>query len=148
MIAFYGIAPVDLLSPLALAALLLTGEPAAPPPFDCTKAVAPDDVLICEDSGLTRLDARLGRVYVILRHTLAADASERLKEDQRAWVFRRNAGCGVAPTTVLTGANLAALIGCFRVAYVERLALLELAYDLIRPPRLVEPEAGVRLEPL
>jgi hypothetical protein len=49
---------------------------------------------------------------------------------------------------VLTGANLAALIGCFRVAYVERLALLELAYDLIRPRRLVEPEARVPLEPL
>ena len=61
---------VDLFSSFALAALLLTGEPAPPPPFDCAKAVAPDDLLICEDSGLTRLDARLGRVYVILRHML------------------------------------------------------------------------------
>ncbi len=123
---------MDLVSVVAVA-LLLTGEPAMPPPFDCAKAVAPDDLLICEDSGLTRLDSRLGQVYVILRSMLAADASERLKEDQRAWVFRRNAGCGVAPTTVLNGANLAPLIGCFRAAYVERLALLELAYDVLRP---------------
>ncbi|MFO1152515.1 MAG: lysozyme inhibitor LprI family protein [Rhodospirillales bacterium] len=131
---------MDLLSGFALAALLLTGEPTAPPafdppPFDCAKASAPDDRLICEDTALTRLDARLGRVYVILRNMLAADASERLKEDQRAWVFRRNAGCGVAPTTVLTGANLLPIRDCFRAAYAERLALLELAYDVLRPRR-------------
>jgi uncharacterized protein len=134
---------MDSVTSFALAALLLTAEPAAPPPFDCAKATAPDDMLICEDTGLTRLDDRLGRVYVILRQMLAEEASQRLKEDQRAWVFRRNAGCGVAPTTVLTGANLAPLIGCFRAAYVERLALLELVYDLIRPQRRLAPEDGL-----
>lgn len=140
---------MDLLSNIvAVTALMLIGDPSALPPFDCSKAVAPDDVLICEDAALTRLDARLGRVYVILRNILAADASERLKTDQRAWVFRRNAGCGVAPTTVLTGASLAPLIGCFRVAYVERLALLELTYDLVRPQRLEPSPGGAPLEAL
>lgn len=139
---------MDLLSGFALAALLLTGEPTAPPAFDCAKSSAPDDRLICEDTGLTRLDARLGRVYVILRNMLPADASARLKEDQRAWVFRRNAGCGVAPTTVLTGANLLPMRDCFRAAYAERLALLELAYDVLRPPRRVGPPATGSPEPL
>ncbi len=105
-------------------------------------------MLICQDSGLTRLDARLGRVYVILRQILTVEASEHLRDDQRAWVFRRNAGCGVAPTTVLTGANLAPLVGCFRAAYAERLALLELAYDLIRPQRTLQPDAVLPLETL
>ena len=140
---------MELFSNIAVVSLLLLiGEPSALPPFDCSKAVAPDDVLICQDGELTRLDARLGRVYVILRRILAAEASEHLKEDQRAWVFRRNAGCGVAPTTVLTGANLAPLIGCFRAAYVERLALLELAYDLVHPQPAFGPTTGVPLEAL
>lgn len=139
---------MDLLSPLILAALLLTGEPASPPPFDCSKAAAPDDVLICEDAALNRLDASVGRVYILLRQMLATEASARLREDQRAWVFRRNAGCGVAMTTVLDGANRAPMIGCFRVAYAERLALLELAYDLLRPPPRREEEPAVPLQRL
>lgn len=119
---------------MVTAALLALSAPAEAPEFDCTAAVAADDVLICRDETLTRLDAHLGRLYVMLRRALTQAASEELKRDQRAWVFRRNAGCGLGVGTDLEAADLALLTSCFRSAYAERLAFLGLMLDMA-PPR-------------
>lgn len=117
---------------LLAAALWLAGGVGDVPAFDCTRAVAADDLLICQDAVLTGLDAELGGVYVALRRQLSRAASEDLKRDQRAWVHRRNAGCGLAPTAELDGANRGPLTACFRSAYAERLAYLELLFDVLR----------------
>jgi uncharacterized protein YecT (DUF1311 family) len=102
------------------------------PRFDCARAFAADDILICQDQGLTRLDEQLGRIYVALRRRLAAVPSEDLRRDQRAWVHRRNAGCGLSPTMAPAESDRPALTGCFRIAYAERLALLELMLGAVQ----------------
>jgi uncharacterized protein len=125
---------------LALAALWSVTGPGDGRGFDCAQATAADDVLICQDQLLTRLDSHLGQVYVALRRALTMAASEHLKQDQRAWVFRRNTGCGLSVTTELTETNLPGLTGCFRNAYAERLAFLELMLDVLRAQSAGEPE--------
>lgn len=98
-------APRRAVAPVAAAALLaltlaLTlalpsagGRAAAPAPiaasFDCARAASPAEKAICRDARLADLDRALGQAYAA---RLAGEPG--LKQEQRAWLKARDAGCG------------------------------------------------------
>src|SRR5262245_56419994 len=87
-------------SPLQQLPLIFTLLAAAFPPmyataqsFNCSLATSADEVLICQDSGLSKLDERLAGRYFELRNSLA-DADRRdLERKQGEWLkIRRSCG--------------------------------------------------------
>jgi uncharacterized protein len=66
------------------------------PSFDCGKAKAPIELLVCDDPELIRLDGLVGQAYA---STLAeSDAKETLTTEQRAWLASRFERCRIPKT--------------------------------------------------
>lgn len=64
--------------------------------FDCGKATAPVEKLICSDPKLSKLDEALAGAYAAKREALAGEDDARgLVREQRAWLARRNNDCGI-----------------------------------------------------
>ncbi len=60
------------------------------PSFDCDKARAPIEVLICADADLAKWDARLGHAYNNRARQLGTSERKALLQERRQWaVFRR-----------------------------------------------------------
>ena len=74
---------------LALAGLLLIG-PAHAQSFNCRNARAPDEVAICRDARLSRLDERLSDRFYHLRDSLSGRERVRLDLRQSAWLDARH----------------------------------------------------------
>lgn len=106
---------------LAAAALSLTAlsHPAAA--FDCAKAQAPVEKLICASPPLLRQDAALGQTYSrVMSEAQARDPAEaiRLRDAQRRWISERNAAC------VKPNAAQSVAISCLAQSYARRMAEL------------------------
>lgn len=89
--------------------------------FDCTKAQAPVEKLICASPALIASDDALGKTYCrLMAEAQARDPSEALKlrDAQRAWIASRNASC------VKANAPQAESIACLSQFYTRRLAEL------------------------
>ena len=76
--------------------------------FDCEKAGASIEKLICSDSQLSDLDSRLGETYAAAR--AQSTNSDQIKHEQRDWIKNVR--------------NLCADIDCFISAYTARIAAL------------------------
>lgn len=139
------------LAVVALAAPLLAPPGAAPAgaawaaSFDCAKARTPDEQLICGNPELSRADEHLAESYKALiggvqAHGLDTAVRDRLRAEQRAWLTRRNAVCGVTATTRLTTANRAELASCLRGEVEERIGKIDRLRDGLPVSALVEPQ--------
>lgn len=75
------------------------------PSFDCNKARAPIELVICTDLALGTLDGALGKAYFERREALSGEARETLLADQREWLGKRTASCPVPkdPETDIVG---------------------------------------------
>jgi uncharacterized protein len=105
----------------AVAAMVLTTftNPAAA--FDCAKALAPVEKLICASPSLLRQDAALGQTYSrMMSETQARDPAEAisLRDAQRRWISERNAAC------VKPNAAQSIAISCLAQSYAKRMAEL------------------------
>jgi uncharacterized protein YecT (DUF1311 family) len=80
----------------AFAAILLVASARAQS-FDCRYARSPDEIAVCEYPGLSRLDERLGTLYVRVRDNLAPNDRAALENTQRTWLFARRS-CGADRT--------------------------------------------------
>ncbi|RDI57999.1 lysozyme inhibitor LprI family protein [Microvirga subterranea] len=78
---------------VALLMLPAAGLPARAASFDCTKAEAPDERMICGDRELNDQDVELSVLYTQLKPLLAMGARGDLEDGQVAWLKRRRA-CG------------------------------------------------------
>lgn len=56
--------------------------------FDCTKAASKAEKLICADTELSRLDDDLASAF---RQARRSSLSDRLAQDQRGWIAKRDA---------------------------------------------------------
>jgi uncharacterized protein len=95
--------------------LILLCSAAAAPGFDCARAAAPDERIICTNEGLAAQDHRLAVLYswaLAVPETVPGRAA--LKRDQVAWLKRRRA-CG----------KEAGAAACIEALYRARLAALE-----------------------
>lgn len=109
------------------------------PSFDCSKAKAPIELLICDDPELIRLDALVGQEYA---HRLAAsDAKETVKTEQRAWLGSRFERCRVPKAgKALTPAQTWEAAPCLATLYAERVTALGGDPEIAPPnPRTAEP---------
>lgn len=90
-----------MLTRLAPPLALLLAPLAAPaqgvsPSFDCARAGTPAEFAICASPTLAALDRALAGSYRAARDRLGAAGRQRLLDDQRAWLARRD-GCGGDP---------------------------------------------------
>jgi uncharacterized protein len=60
------------------------------PSFDCEKAKAPIEVLICTDPMLAALDEALGQAYQARRGAVTGAARDKLVAEQREWLGQRD----------------------------------------------------------
>jgi uncharacterized protein len=95
------------------------------PSFDCARQSTPDEITICGDASLTRLDGVLGTLYAAAGERLDDSQKAALRDSQRAWM-RRRAACGSEA-------------GCIRSLYAERIAQLQ---ALLPSPPAPVPQPG------
>jgi len=97
---------------------------AAGPSFDCGRAAAPIEKLICASSGLSDLDNQLATTFRARRE--AADEAGRaaMLLDQRKWVQARIAACSIPVKGDLPESQRAAAETCLTGQYKTRLAEL------------------------
>lgn len=108
----------------ALTQLALAGECAAAS-FDCAKATARLDRLICANERLSQLDESLNQEY---RKALAMGPdAEQIKSAQRSWLKSRNA-CQNA--------------GCLEQTYRLRIAKLQATHQDTPAPAPAQPDSG------
>ena len=77
---------------LVLATLLLV-QPAYAQSFNCRNARTADEVAICADAGLSRLDERLSSRFYGLRESVSGSDRARLDYEQSRWLDSRHR-CG------------------------------------------------------
>ncbi|WP_187276037.1 peptidoglycan-binding protein [Methylobacterium sp. WL116] len=86
------------------------------PSFDCEKATTPLPLMICEDTGLRRLDLELARPFYALRH-LRPDDGVALKAESNDLVKRTLETCRVPDTGKVNGALRARAVPCIAATY-------------------------------
>jgi uncharacterized protein YecT (DUF1311 family) len=140
---------------LSVAAALLTCSPGAAlaASFDCAKARAPVEQLICGNASLSDADERLGDRYMALlkavearsveNKTLDAAMRDRLRAEQRAWLERRTKYCGVPAT--LPGAASGTddrhyMVECLKETTKARTLALDRQRDQLPVSVLIEPK--------
>jgi uncharacterized protein len=100
---------------LVLAALVLAA-PAFGASFDCGKAVAPREKLICADKGLSDADSELSGLYGAAERTLSEAGRRQLVGEQRAWLRSLTQACPVS--AAVDGQDT---LQCLRNAYSDRI---------------------------
>ena len=97
-------------------ALIVAAGSANAQSFNCRYAKTADEVRICRDAGLRRLDDELGSTYSRILKENRGSGREIIRRGQTRWLARRRA-CGSDA-------------GCLEAAYNRRLSeLYEFAYQ-------------------
>jgi len=116
-------------SPLLILLMLGCAERAAlaaAPSFDCTKATATVDRLICSNEFLSSLDATLADVYLKRRQRLAGDERSAFIAEQKSWLKKRDNVCGIdSKNTSIATNNNDQIIGCFAAVYQDRIVSIK-----------------------
>jgi uncharacterized protein YecT (DUF1311 family) len=87
VLAFAAVAAV-----LAAAILSPRAEAAS---FDCAATTQPNEVLICSDPTLSKLDEQMAQAYAAKIESLSPSGRQTLKEGQRRWLRRVDAACAL-----------------------------------------------------
>lgn len=82
------------------------------PSFDCSKASVTLEFTICDNSGLSDIDGKMGLVYWSLIHSLPEHRAEQLKQEQLNWLKVRDSKCS------------ASNVNCLLAAYQNRISEL------------------------
>jgi len=106
--AFFGASPIAAF------------DVAAAPSLDCAKAVGNVDEVVCKDTALGALDAKLVDVYAASSKAATAEQKNRLAADQQQWLAMREA-CNKAPDRS----------GCVKERYTRRIADLQAQFKLV-----------------
>lgn len=101
------------------------------PSYNCAKASSRMERFICDEPDLADLDSAFGSHYAetLARHT---DLTQRLRQEQRAWLKDRQGQCGgIDPAQSTEAADR--LFVCLRDAYVQRNMELFVLNDTPQP---------------
>ena len=63
--------------------------------FDCSRATAPVEHLICDFPRLDALDTEMGALYSFMRSGQSSQVREQLRQEQIAWLNARYGACGI-----------------------------------------------------
>ena len=104
--------------------VLLAIAGAQQPSFDCSRATTWAEHAICDTADLAALDVEIAAAYARLREALPEAASERLRDEQRAWLAERDAceGDGDGPGCLLDALS-------FRALYLNSQVILDAPPD-------------------
>ncbi len=95
------------------------------PSFDCTKAKATGDRLICRDAALSKSDKKLGDAYVALKKSESPESFATFQNAQRAWVAHVMKGCGANVPMPETFGERKIIAECLNTEYDDRASLLD-----------------------
>jgi len=101
-------------------------QPACAASFDCAKASTKVEKMICADPELSQLDEKLSLLYQGARKKFIDLDS--IKQDQRAWLKRRNDCVGYRPNESMVDVDLKRKtfpVICIKTAYRERIGQLD-----------------------
>jgi uncharacterized protein len=114
----------SLLVTAALVAVPVTSRAATGPSFDCGRATAPVEHLICSSDTLSQLDSQLGDTFRARRE--AADEAGRaaMLAEQRRWLVTRLGTCLVPTKGDVTDSARPAAETCLAGSYRNRIAAL------------------------
>jgi len=93
--------------------------------FDCAKASAPREKVICSDPILSEADTHLNELYQSAMSKLSKEGGALLRDNQREWLHYLAQWCPIQPS-VGQQANIA-IMSCLGAAYSERIRDLEQA---------------------
>ena len=108
---------------LVAAAVLAAPATYAQPAFDCAKASADVETLICADEDLQALDRELARSWALANDSWPAEVAAEQRAVQRGWIKGRN-DCWKADDTR----------DCVAFAYRSRLVELSISAGLVEAP--------------
>lgn len=132
------------LATAAILSLAATPARADGPSFNCDKAGAPAEHLICADGELIRLDALLGETYSKRRSATPEAQRKALLDQQREWLKSRLLRCGITSQGGEPDEQQKwAWAACLADRYRERLAVLG-----VTDPAAREPTASGYIHPL
>jgi uncharacterized protein len=122
--------------PVAIAVLAAAALPvaAAAAGFDCGKAAAPVERLICGNPALSGLDDQLAAAFRARREGLDEAGRAAALLEQRRWVQARLAACGIPLKGDLADAQRPAAETCLTAQYQTRLAELAAPVQVSAPP--------------
>ncbi|HEV2678786.1 MAG TPA: lysozyme inhibitor LprI family protein [Aliidongia sp.] len=114
---------------------------AAQPSFDCQRAAAPIEHLICGSDRLAQLDGDLSAAFRVRREGLSDEARAPLLADQRRWLTGRLSACGVPGKGDMAAEAAAKAETCLTELYRTRIA------EIGKPPAAVAAAAPVAPSP-
>ncbi len=127
---------------LVLLGLILTSTSVQAASFDCQKAGAPIEYLICDAPELDILDTRMGQSYKTARAAAkeVGDTKRRaqIRSDQIAWNKSRLSNCGVPKKGKLTTDIANNAHDCVANLYRQRLAALQAVIASYQEPEAKE----------
>lgn len=115
--------PIRILLCVYAVGLFHYAEPVKAASFNCSKASAPRDRLICGTPSLSELDSRLGQTYEARRALLSSEGAELLKKSQLSWLRFVHTVCAVTGNAKI--ANDEKTSTCIEAQYWDRLTQLE-----------------------
>jgi uncharacterized protein YecT (DUF1311 family) len=111
------------------------------PSFDCTRAAATGERLICIDAALAKIDAKLGTAYAALQQQETPAGFANMQAGERAWVAYVMKSCGANAGMPDNTGDKNSIIECLSTAYGDRADLIaglsvEKAGALVLEPRI------------
>ncbi|MEI7745881.1 MAG: DUF3298 domain-containing protein [Chloroflexota bacterium] len=107
---------------LASLAVLAAAFDAGAASFDCAKAMRPQEILVCSDPVLSRLDEQMAASYRAARTVLSKPARKTLLAGQQAWLRYWPRDCSSARKAIVFDAQATA---CARTRYERRIEALK-----------------------
>ena len=89
--------------------------------FDCARATAPIEKVICGNAKLSACDSELATAFAAKRQSLGANAARGLVEQQRRWLANRLAGCEVPAKGEAPNPPSDITLSCLAYLYQERI---------------------------
>jgi uncharacterized protein len=94
--------------------------------FDCAKAKAPIEFLICDSEAISNFDTELALEFSRIRDQLSGQAARDFIEEQRKWLARRLTECGIPAQGDRPDRESSSLYACVGEMYAKRISALEL----------------------
>lgn len=105
---------------LSLLTLFIGGAALAAPSFDCSRAGAAIEMVICDNPDLSALDAELSKSFSAARLQLDASHAEQLLRQQRVWLGARSVKCHVTKELLGSRDRMRDATGCLVELYRDR----------------------------
>jgi hypothetical protein len=94
--------------------------------FDCAKAKAPIEFLICDSEAISAFDIELALEFSRIRNQLSGQAARDFADEQRKWQGRRLTECGIPAQGDRPDRKSSRLYACVGEMYAKRISALEL----------------------